>query len=199
MHASQDMSGFSDTRSATKDVKRVRDNKHKWEHGGRPGCGARIIYDNTVIGPEGQAKTVRPVRRWNKDPWIEYNTNHNVNKGRGWALSGTRGRAILHVFDELRDTDNRTLATELPPIQRVSKLEPDSAFYSFDAAASPLRPVPLEVFMKTTGRETEKLVEKEYEILDDKGDIIKGRMARRTLRRSEKAADDDGLGGYEFV
>lgn len=79
----------------------------------------------------------------------------------------------------------------------------DNVLYNFDRADSPGRPLTLEVFVKKTGRDTEKLVEKEYEVLDVNGDALKGRKARRNLRggvRSgakstdqEAEVDEDGF------
>ncbi len=42
----------------------------------------------------------------------------------------------------------------------------------------------LDVFVKPNKRETEQLVEKEYEILDANGDTLRGRKARQTLRKA---------------
>lgn len=64
----------------------------------------------------------------------------------------------------------------------------DNVLYSFDRADSPGRPLTLEVFVKKTGRDTEKLVEKEYEVLDVNGDALKGRKARRNLRGGAKSS-----------
>lgn len=79
----------------------------------------------------------------------------------------------------------------------------DNVLYSFDRADSPGRPLTLEVFVKKTGRDTEKFVEKEYEILDVNGDALKGRKARRNLRggantgtkstEEEAEVDEDGF------
>ncbi len=57
----------------------------------------------------------------------------------------------------------------------------------------------LDVFVKHNVRETGKLVEKEYEILDGNGDALKGRKARQTLRKAatqpievvDETEDDD--------
>lgn len=73
--------------------------------------------------------------------------------------------------------------------------------YSFDRSESPYKPLTLDVFVKTNPKETEKFVEKEYEILDNNGDALKGRKARQNLRRKNRAAsaeepdviEDDGF------
>lgn len=82
----------------------------------------------------------------------------------------------------------------------------DNVLYSFDRADSPGRPLTLEVFVKKSGRDTEKFVEKEYEILDVNGDALKGRKARRNLRggakNGAKSTDEDvevDEDGFELV
>jgi hypothetical protein len=63
----------------------------------------------------------------------------------------------------------------------------DDFMYSFDRKESPGRPLSLEVFVKTNTKETEKFVEKEYEILDYNGDPVKGRKALKNLHRGKMA------------
>jgi hypothetical protein len=62
----------------------------------------------------------------------------------------------------------------------------DPFVYSFDRTESPGRPLTLEVFVKSGekgDRTTEKLVEKEYEVVDGNGEAVRGRRARAFLRR----------------
>lgn len=40
------------------------------------------------------------------------------------------------------------------------------------------------MYVKTNPKTTERFVEKEYEIVDTNGDLLKGRKARRDLRKS---------------
>lgn len=94
------------------------------------------------------------------------------------------------------DEASRSVLDYLPSSPRQHMPNPmDNILYSFDRADSPGRPLTLEVFVKTTGRETEKFVEKEYEVIDANGDMLKGRKARRNLRRGmaggAKSADDE--------
>ena len=73
----------------------------------------------------------------------------------------------------------------------------DPFVYSFDRTDSPGRPLTLEVFVKTTGRETEKLVEREYEVLDGNGEAVRGRRARAVLRRTGTSKEREAEGGKE--
>ena len=80
----------------------------------------------------------------------------------------------------------------------------DQILYSFDRVDSPGQPLSLDVFVKSDVKGTEKLVEREYEVLDINGDALKGRKARRTLRHpspkqraSESAVED--VDGFELV
>lgn len=118
-----------------------------------------------------------------------------------------------HELDEVAK-GSRSILELLP--SRSSPLLAQSAsdpfVYSFDRADSPGQPLALDVFVKAgggaSGRATEKLVEKEYEILDGNGDALKGRKARQNLRKSGSpragglAAAEDGVeveDGFELV
>ncbi len=80
----------------------------------------------------------------------------------------------------------------------------DNFLYSFDRTETPGKPLSLDVFVKTNPRETEKFVEKEYEILDANGEALKGRKARRNLRQQSPHANGGEVGiiedeGFELV
>lgn len=101
---------------------------------------------------------------------------------------------------------SRSILDYLPSPHRQRSDPMDNVLYSFDRTDTPGRPLTLEVFVKTTGRETEKFVEKEYEVIDGNGDALKGRKARQNLRRGmtagAKAANEDfeiDEDGFELV
>lgn len=87
------------------------------------------------------------------------------------------------------------------PQTRRSLSVSDNILYSFDRTESPGKPLSLDVFVKSNPKETEKFVEKEYEILDYNGDSLKGRKARQNLRRKNHVpaveepdvVEDDGF------
>lgn len=92
------------------------------------------------------------------------------------------------AFDLPRGSILPTLAAATPPADA-------DVLYSFDRTDTPGRPLTLEVFVKnTTGRDTERLVEREYEVLDGNGDAVRGRRARAVLRRGP-SKERDGAGG----
>jgi hypothetical protein len=115
-----------------------------------------------------------------------------------------RVREKLHAARELDDPSSRSLS-ELPPItpslmRRMSAA--DNVLYSFDRNDTPGRPLTLDIFVKgPTARDTERFVEKEYEILDGNGEALKGRKARHNLRQTvtdlelanEEHAEVDGF------
>jgi hypothetical protein len=78
-------------------------------------------------------------------------------------------------------------------------MSPDQFTYSFDRLEGPNQPMTLDAFVKPSSRDTERLVQKEYEILDLSGEALKGRKARSDLRKSvgpslaEIAREDDGF------
>jgi hypothetical protein len=88
-----------------------------------------------------------------------------------------------------------------PSLRRAltaSAIASDPFVYSFDRADSPGRALTLEVFVKNTGgRETERLVEREYEVLDGNGEPVRGRRARAFLRKEGTGGGEEGGVGRE--
>jgi hypothetical protein len=132
--------------------------------------------------------------------------SHNRVKPRpSWTLPDARTRTLNHARTEIRDADS---ASDMPtsPYAALSRrlssastpvTESSSPLFSFDSASTPghRQPLTLEVFVKTTGRETERLVEREYEVLDGKGDAVRGKKARRVLRRGGSVErEGEGVG-----
>lgn len=120
-------------------------------------------------------------------------------------IPSKRVRSKVSAQEEI-DAASRSVLDYLPSPVRRQNSATDNILYSFDRTDSPGRPVTLDIFVKTTGRDTEKLVEKEYEILDENGDALKGKKARRTLRQGvstgNKSADDEpevDEDGFELV
>jgi hypothetical protein len=124
----------------------------------------------------------------------------------------SRKAAKLHALSEIQAGDHGDASpASSPSLSRTlsASIAADAGvLYSFDRTDSPGAPLTLEVFVKkTTWRETEKLVEREYEVLDGNGDALRGRRARALLRRGgttgeggkepggaeEQGVEDDGF------
>ncbi|KAI0003140.1 hypothetical protein F4779DRAFT_634814 [Xylariaceae sp. FL0662B] len=177
-----------DFRSCSQDSKRIKEHKEKWSRGYRPSPGCKTnFFDPDVIltGSDSQREKIRPERPM----------NHNVVKLRGngngrYGIPQSHTRAKMDALVELRDPSNvsRSLHELMPSSPNRRKLSAsDNIMYSFDRTESPGKPLSLDVFVKSNPKETEKFVEKEYEILDYKGDALKGRKARQNLRRKNPA------------
>lgn len=130
----------------------------------------------------------------------------NINKygrttGRIRELGNRRVRHKVSAQEEIDEAASvsRSVLDYLPGSPRRQVSNPmDNVLYSFDRTDSPGRPLTLEVFVKTTGREMEKFVEKEYEIVDANGDMLKGRKARRNLRRGTAEGSKSGDNDFEI-
>lgn len=89
----------------------------------------------------------------------------------------------MHKHIEIQDA----VADWSPDLLSPPGVPPPDAgvLYSFDRADTPGRPLTLDVFVKKTGgaKETEKLVEREYEVLDENGEAVRGRKAKAVLRK----------------
>jgi len=125
-------------------------------------------------------------------------SNRNVPTG--------RVKAKLHATHECDDPSSRSLAELTPVAQHLVRRmsATDNALYSFDRTDTPGRPLTLDIFIKApTERDTERLVEKEYEILDANGQALKGRKARRNLRHAgtdlDTAREEVEVDGFELL
>ncbi|KAI1491240.1 hypothetical protein F5X96DRAFT_668851 [Biscogniauxia mediterranea] len=178
-----------DLRSFAQDTKRVKEHKEKWSRGARPspGCKYNIWGDTIVTGSDSQREKIRPER-------FAYSyrlPTQNIVKPRSktrYDVPQSHSRAKIDALAELQDTSNisRSLHDLMSSPQNRRKLSTsDNILYSFDRADTPGKPLSLDIFVKPNPKETEKFVEKEYEILDNNGDALKGRKARRNLRRGK--------------
>ncbi|KAI1761215.1 hypothetical protein GGR53DRAFT_525343 [Hypoxylon sp. FL1150] len=196
-----------DLRSSAQDSKRYKEHAEKWSRGSRPSAGCQInVWDGSVMsGSESQREKIRPERSFNHCRLA----TQNIVKPRGSGqvrhdLPGSYSRAKIDALGELQDPSNvsRSIHDLLPDTTRyLSTIADSNIMYSFDRAESPGKPLSLDIFVKTNPKETEKFVEKEYEILDNNGDALKGRKARQNLRRKNHAPasqepdiiEDDGF------
>ncbi|KAI1852487.1 hypothetical protein JX265_011123 [Neoarthrinium moseri] len=191
-----------DMRGAAQDPKREKERYTKWSRGTRPSAGCKInsLDDMIITGSDAQRAKVRPQRAFD-NPHVR---SHNIVKAKlPYDLKPSHSRAKVDAMEELNDPAiSRSLIDLLPtPNTRRRLSVVDHVLYSFDQTESPSKPLSLEVFVKTNPKETEKLVEKEYEILDYNGDALTGKKARRNLRSqglhsaSEEPAiiEDDGF------
>lgn len=180
-----------DLRGANKEWKRTKDSSAKWSCGSRPSGGVWTRGEHYVTGSESQQAKSRPRKRQSDN--IHPKQAHNLVKPRmagTWAkqpgLVG-RMRTNFYAMGEINDA-SRSLS-DMPPLTRrlssASAGAENNVLYSFDRRDTPGRPLTLDIFVKApTARDTERLVEKEYEVLDDHGELLTGRKARRHLRQA---------------
>lgn len=124
---------------------------------------------------------------------------NNVMKGRShWAPHQGRLNSALQAKEQIKDPLSQSLMDLAPSQGGWKNLAASEDWkYSFDKTESPNRPLTLDVFIKTSGRETERMVEKEYEILSENGQVLKGRKARQNLRQEPMSATEDE--GFQLV
>lgn len=199
-----------DLRSASQDPKRAKERTSKWARGTRPAPGERYDifadFNKRAAEPAGPQQTkTRPDRVWNGRAMPSRNI---VKPKMSWDVPSGRARAKVSAMEELDDSAmTRSLLDMLPSATMVRPqptATPDRFLYSFDATDTPGKPLSLDIFVKPNTKETEKLVEKEYEIVDANGDELKGRKARlRNLRRPNQggAPEPDAIEdeGFELV
>ncbi|KAK7956744.1 uncharacterized protein PG986_005966 [Apiospora aurea] len=171
-----------DFRAAAQDPKRAKERYSKWSRGSRPLPGSK---DN-ILDPFRADAKVRPQRSFPEAPRNRIR-NHNIVKAKiPWDMPHNHSRAKVNPMEELNDPSSltRSLIDTLPSSDQAEKKTSmaDQVLYSFDRVDSPGKPLSLDVFVKSDAKGTEKLVEREYEVLDINGDALKGRKARRILR-----------------
>ncbi|KAI1107935.1 hypothetical protein F4804DRAFT_4939 [Jackrogersella minutella] len=200
-----------DFRSSTQDSKRFKEHAEKWSRGFRPLAGCKLVMKSSIPETdradesrwERQLDKVRPLGPSHHSQRLP---TQNVVKPRERRFEFRTGssRAKMDAQAELNDPSNvsRSLHELLPsPHTRRSLSISDNIMYSFDRAESPYKPLALDVFVKTNPKEMERFVEKEYEVLDNNGEALKGRKARQNLRRKNHTAvteesdiiEDDGF------
>ncbi len=186
-----------DLRSAHIEFKRSRDSTMKWCRGF---IAENTIYDAPVakIVDVSTARKIVPLRPPAKESSV--GRRQNVGKGRPspyyspWAarardtsdarLQTKEGMGFGHAdLDEMGSGPGAAAAAAA-----VAAAASSGIFYSFDHTDSPPDALSLEAYMKPNVRATEKLVEREYEVLDGNGDAVSGRKARHVLRREAAGA-----------
>jgi hypothetical protein len=107
---------------------------------------------------------------------------HNIVKtNRGnYMLPISQVKTKDSAREEMQDVSRSIV--DLVPSPRGTSAS-DGFLYSFDRTESPVNVLSLDIFVKPDVQ-TEKLVEKEYEILDANGDALRGKKARRNLRKA---------------
>ncbi|KAK4217809.1 hypothetical protein QBC37DRAFT_33163 [Rhypophila decipiens] len=177
--------------------KRSKDHAVKWSRGARPSPGVHINWaGEPITGSERQKELSRP------RPSPEYlkKGRHNVVKLRGqWDMPNSRVRNKIYAQQEISDPANMAEDPTSPVTRRVS-VSDNNVLYSFDRLdTTPHLPVTLGSLVKTTGRDTEKLVEKEYEVINTNGESLTGRKARRDLRKGHTGDPGTALGPEESI
>ncbi|EJT74959.1 hypothetical protein GGTG_08797 [Gaeumannomyces tritici R3-111a-1] len=196
-----------DLRSAHKGWKRGKDSRAKWAHGHRPAAGVKWNHftggaaDET---PEVLLSKSRPDKKYSDYCHDSHHKKHpnyvKVTRPLPYMLGPSNGRPSgrMGARGEIEDPEaSRSIIDLLVPAARKESWgfhSMDGVLYSFDAVDTPSRPVTLETFVKANNRTTEKMVEKEYEILDANGELLKGRKARSDLRKSANGAGGSGGG-----
>ncbi|KAI2473569.1 hypothetical protein F4781DRAFT_137921 [Annulohypoxylon bovei var. microspora] len=202
-----------DLRGSAQDSKRFKDHTTKWTLRGYenyyrslPGSNTDVVEGGLLAGEGDYAgSNSQKFRPWGPRDSHRYRTNQNIYKSRESRFEHRTSawRAKIDAQAELNDPSNisRSLHELMPSSPRRNHSISDNILYSFDRSESPYKPLALDVFVKANPKETEKFVEKEYEILDNNGDALKGRKARQNLRHKNRAAavdepdflEDDGF------
>jgi len=205
-----------DLRSANKEWRRTKDSAAKWAHGSRHLAGITSFGPGHVMNgataPEHMFAKCRPEKKpsqWPKS-W------HTCEVDRCDHVP-TQHRVKMHAHAEIEDAASALADLPSPTGPSLSRTLSASAdagvLYSYDRADTPgsRPPLTLEVFVvKNNGagaaKETERLVEREYEVLDGNGEAVRGKRARAVLRRGGTAAAAGGggdevevEGGFELV
>jgi hypothetical protein len=192
------MQSERDLRSANKEFKRSKDATARWRYGGKPasGCHLNLTTNETEGGSEEQRSKVRPMGRFSEESSynkkVKSRMEHNIVKTNraNYDLPFGRVKSKMSAAEEVLASINDLPSPDPTQLMSFS----DHVLYSFDRAETPGKPLSLDLFIKQpTGRDTERLVEKEYEILDGNGEPLKGRKARSILRKSgSDLASKDG-------
>ncbi|KAI1267003.1 hypothetical protein F5Y18DRAFT_354119 [Xylariaceae sp. FL1019] len=194
-----------DLRGATREFKRHKDHQAQWAHGKRNLAGVKFDLEGNTKASESMLEKKRP----DKAPghYKIHAPSANVNKAgfNHWRnivpQSHIRGK-----HQKMESNDPANLSESLrdllpsPPRSRKPTISEDF-LYSFDKTESPGKPLSLDAYIKTNPRDMEKLVEREWMVVDNNGEAVKGRKARMNLRHGKSAPlveepeliEDDGF------
>lgn len=182
-----------DLRSAQRDSKRFRDSNTKWSYGARPSVGCKIDWNTleAVGGSESQRTKMRPRGKLSDESHHKKRDPNSIKGRPSWEGPQKRHQAAARARDEILDTgmSRSLLGLDAPVGQRKLSLS-ESFTYSFDRTESPGRPQSLAVYVRpATERDTERLVQREYEVLDTLGQPLRGKKAKMSLRKQDSTAE----------
>ncbi|KAL2200444.1 hypothetical protein P885DRAFT_66129 [Corynascus similis CBS 632.67] len=183
-----------DLRSNNKEWRRTKDSAVKWSQGSRflAGITVATFWDGRIMNgktaPEQMFAKRRPEKRLSEQPRLNKRAfNEYAQKHRAGVYTKADVLEAAIAVDDVPSTPGA-----VPPADA-------GVLYSFDRTDTPGRALTLDVFVKTTngGKETERLVEKEYEVLDANGDAVRGRKAKAVLRKGtgRVKGNDTATGG----
>ncbi|KAK4244283.1 hypothetical protein C7999DRAFT_17444 [Corynascus novoguineensis] len=181
-----------DLRSNNKEWRRTKDSAVKWSHGSRPLAGITVGM-NYWHGPGVNGKTAPEHMFAKRRP----EKKHSEHKR---ALNGYSPRHRVGLYTQADVLEATIAADDVPSTPGAVPPADAGVLYSFDRTDTPGRALALDVFVKTTngGKETERLIEKEYEVLDVNGDAVRGRKAKAILRKgTERVKGNDTAAGGE--
>jgi hypothetical protein len=186
-----------DLRSADLDSKRFRDSQSKWSHGKRPSAGCKFDWWTleAVGGSESQRAAARP-RPKESDIGHHYRRkDQNFVKGRStWDLPSRRVEASAKAKAEIQEGSMAlSLSLSQPILDASPSLSLSDTFpRSFDASSSPNQPQSLNGYIKPVKEKgTERLIQREYEVVDSYGQASRGKRATQNLRKEANSMELD--------
>jgi len=181
-----------DLRSASHGAKRAKDHSTKWALGVREGPGVKLVVSSNPLERQQFLKSSNNAKvRPDRQPTKHERETVNLNRERSHVgLSRGRADATFGARDEIRNAPQSKSIIDLLSASSNRGDAAEDFLYSFDNTDSPAPALTLDAFVKPRPRETEKLVAKEYEILDANGDAVRGKRARRTLRQAASASPE---------
>ncbi|KAH7327857.1 hypothetical protein B0I35DRAFT_472630 [Stachybotrys elegans] len=189
-----------DLRSADREFKRHRDLVAKWANGARPlDSPGHVEVQYLGIEKRGKAfpRLLRPQK--NSHPRKSHHNMVKTLRGHNHELPPGRVRRAAHIQAEMDQSFLENPPIECPSLASAEQMVTENTGRQCQATTDLLLPpLSLDHFIKTTGRETEQFVEKEYGIIDANGQLLEGRKARQNLRHG-KDQSIQAVEGYEVI
>ncbi|KAB5576473.1 hypothetical protein GE09DRAFT_1216169 [Coniochaeta sp. 2T2.1] len=201
-----------DLRGASQEYKRYQDSTHKWRLGAIPLSPVRGVYIDdgrgsviTTVDRPAELGKVRPRHGDHaSDPHKDGRNLNKVGRSNHWSSSYRTVIAKTRIADEIdaaAAAGFKDHAGGDPPVSPTAGVGNDPFIYSFDSVVTPGAPLSLDVFVKQpTARDTERLVEKEYEVVDENGLALKGKERKGNLRKTGSGVEEARVeDGFEIV
>ncbi|CAK7210283.1 hypothetical protein SBRCBS47491_000724 [Sporothrix bragantina] len=193
-----DACDHEDFRGANRDQQRWTNHTQKWGRDREPAC-ADCYHDSeecqkaVPLGTYMRGVNLAKMTKTLRPPRLDTSNFNKLNRVTGWTKPVRRQHTTTDALAEVQIANTMTssfiVSSSYTPVTSTAPISDAPLGSELDAplddGAAPLRSLPLAAFVKEPSvKDTERMVNREYEIVDSNGSTATGRRARELLRQS---------------